>query len=435
VTTLTVDNPAHPTGPVTIVGPSGERLPERAPVVLFAHGFGATSTGKYWAWLARMAKQGVWVVFPLYPAVPERGGPGRYEILWAGLQAAIRRIAETPGPRADLERVGFLGHSFGGGAAPAMAARAAARGWGSAAMWIECYAPWFDLDPSAWPLLPDHAYLLSVAYEDDAVCDPATAAGFLAKASTLPEKRKRFVLFRSDARGSPRLSADHLAPLTRPLDALDHRGAWRLGDALRTLAIQGSADAKAHVFGAEAGDLGAWSDGTPVVPPAFAWPPGPEGPKPVTRMWEEGNLGEGMMRGILRAEGCCKLPLPPPSEAPAARLPTSERLVRPAPSGGWPREFGVGSGPGPRLVVLHREGSQACRECLAGIDAAAKDLAERGVAVERIAVPPISPLAERLGVAKFPSVLLFSREGDLLLWREGEEPHLVAAVLSLAKPR
>ena len=126
-------------------------------------------------------------------------------------------------------------------------------------------------------------------------------------------------------------------------------------------------------------------------------------------------------------------PLPPPEEARASRLPVSERVVRGPPSGGWPPEFAADFANGPLLVVLYREGLPTGKKVVAAIDDAARPLAERHVKVVKSDPGPISPLAENLRVLEYPSVLLFAKGGDLLLWREGEEPNLVAAILDLVK--
>ena len=63
----------------------------------------------------------------------------RYDTMWAGVEAGLEAVAKGSAP-VDLSRFGVVGHSFGGGAAPAIAARAAARGYGRLGMWVACVA-------------------------------------------------------------------------------------------------------------------------------------------------------------------------------------------------------------------------------------------------------------------------------------------------------
>src|SRR5690606_30085580 len=111
-----LDGPLEAERRVHLFRPQGPSLPATAPVALFAHGFGALGPTGYEAWLEHVAKQGVLVVFPVYPALDLPGGHTRYDALWAGFEEALRVLGRGDGPKPDLARMGFLGHSFGGGA-------------------------------------------------------------------------------------------------------------------------------------------------------------------------------------------------------------------------------------------------------------------------------------------------------------------------------
>ncbi|HVG94319.1 MAG TPA: hypothetical protein VND21_07720, partial [Planctomycetota bacterium] len=270
--------------------PAGRKPNERLPLVAFLHGFGAPSERPYRAWLEHLARRGAIVVYPVYPSVEARSARTRYDAMWAGLEAAVDAVPAT-GARPDPSRLGVIGHSFGGGAAPAIAARAAARGWGRDGLWILALAPWYDLDRAAWASLPPHAHLLAVAYEDDKVCDPGIAGTFPALATTIPADRKAFRCLRSDPHGSPELRAEHGTPLTfRGVDAYDTRGTWQVADALAA-AAGGDEAARRVALGrsAEELDLGRWSDGTPVRTPLASWPPDAGEPSRPRRQWRPGG--------------------------------------------------------------------------------------------------------------------------------------------------
>ncbi len=421
---------------VHLVRPDGPNLPATAPVVLFAHGFGAPGPAGYVAWLEHVAKQGVLVVFPVYPALDLPGGHTRYDALWAGFEEALRVFGKGDGPKPDLSRLGFVGHSFGGGAAPALAARAVARGWGGKALWIECFAPWYDLDRAAWAQLPPHALLVTVGYAEDDVCDQGIAAGFLPLATTIPDERKAFFCFRSDAHGTPALKAGHLAPLSTPaLDAFDTHGAWRIDDALRAYALTG--DEKigrlALSRAPETLSLGHWSDGTPVVPLATE----PEAPPPGLRLrgpsWRMGGKREEAMRTLLSAEAYSGLPLPPPELVPASRLGPAERFVAAVPAIP-PRLLEMAKG-GAVLVVGTVPAGSPEAAVLARLTAWAAKTTEYAV----LRVVPVeaaeTDLARALARGKAPTALLVAHDGTPLLWKPLADPGFVAAVLDLLAPR
>ena len=428
-----IENPAAPSHKVHLFRPEGARgeatePPKALPVVLFAHGFGASTPEPYRAWLEHIAREGTLVVYPVYPALEGKGRPSRYDVLWAGLEAGIAAFSAGGGIKPDTARMGFMGHSFGGGAVPAIAARAAARGYGQEATWIECLAPWYDLDRGAWASISPKALLLAVAFCDDRVCDPSTAASFVKSATTVPAAQKSIVMFVSDAHGKPALKADHMTPLTwMGVDALDTWGTWRLDDALRTYALTGSPEAKAFAFGTDpaARSLGTWSDGAPVALPAVGAIP-PEAGKGLR--WASGGMLEDIMRkGLGSVEGYSSLPLPPPERAPASRLTLSERLCRPAPAD-VPLAAATAVAKGPVLVVVSADAKSAT---VAALDAASEALKAKGIALVR--VTPDSPLAKDIDVRGDPSVLLYAKGGELRLWKEGEEPYLVPAVLDLVR--
>lgn len=404
--------------------PSGRMLP----AVVFLHGFGAPSADPYAKWLEHIARQGVHVVYPVYPALESRGGRSRYDSMWAGVEAGLAAVATGSAP-VDLARFGVVGHSFGGGAAPAIAARAAARGYGRLAMWIACFAPWYDLDRAAWSALPKSAVFLAVAYEDDAVCDPAIAASFHTLATTLPPERKGFLCFRSDDHGRPALEANHLAPLTiHGVDALDTRGCWRLEDALRAYALTGDPDARqvALAGGAEETGLGAWSDGTAVRPAVTSWPlPEAQRRRFSIRSWRLGGKQEELMRKLLAPEGYSSLPLPAPELAVASRLSVSERLVASPPAAPWPPPVAAALAKGP-VLVLPPGDALSDHDRVSTLEAA-------GVRIVRFPPDSTTELGRALAKQPAPTAMFLARDGTVRLWKPVDDPHLFAALRELAR--
>ena len=407
-----VENPSLPSAKVTWLRPATATADGPAlPVVLFLHGFGARGPEPYLALLEHLARRGAAVVYPVYPALDARARHSRYDTMWLGVEAGLEAVRAS-GARLDLARLGVVGHSFGGGAAPAIAARAAARGFGRDALFVACLAPWYDLDADAWTALPPHALLGVAVYADDAICDPAIGAGFCARATTLAAGQKTLRVFRSDAHGRPALSADHLAPLTATgVDALDLRGTWRLLDALAAAAT-GSPEGRAVATGTDATalSLGTWSDGTPVAPVATAWTEAADAPRAGFR---PGGVQEHSFRRLLRTETWSTLPLPDPAKVPPERLPASERFVDRPPEA----PAAVGAAAAPRLLVEAEAPA---------VDGEAR-LVAAGVKVERVrALPATPPLAMRGTTA-----MLLDAGGRCVLWKPAADPRLVDVALAL----
>lgn len=112
---------------------------QRRPVIFFSHGYGPNLWQVYEPFIRHVVSKGAIVVFSPFPmggATMER----RYQALWGGFEAAVNQL----GSRMDLARVGFVGHSFGGGANLAMAYEGLVkRGWGRQGALMFELAPWY----------------------------------------------------------------------------------------------------------------------------------------------------------------------------------------------------------------------------------------------------------------------------------------------------
>ncbi len=426
VTEEVIENASVPGKKVHVFRPTGAGVPAKAPVVLFLHGFGATGPAPYRLWLEHMARRGCIVVYPVYAGLEVPGPTSRYDTMWAGFETGLRLLS-TPSagaPAPDLGRMGVVGHSFGGGAAPAMAARAAARGYGANGMYVECWAPWFDLDRAAWASIPAHAYLLVAGFGGDAVCDPLMGEVCPARAVNVPAGHKAFRFLRSDDHGRPALAANHLTPLAeKEADALDTHGVWRLDDALADFVFGGAKAEGSLVFTTtpEALSLGTWSDGTPVAPLLDAVPADEPGKtRRVRSTWREGGGAEKGFRRLLENEAYSALPLPPPALAPASRLPRAERFLA-AP----PETLPVTSPDQPTLFL--------------GVGASpAEDAIARWKAAGLVVVTPTrgpDELLEKLVKDGHPTALLVDKDRVPLLWKRADDPHLEAAVLDVLPKR
>jgi pimeloyl-ACP methyl ester carboxylesterase len=250
--------------------------PEKAPVVVFLHGWGGMDPLVYGAWIEHLARHGNLVVFPRYQAdlltPPPEMTPNA---AWA-VKDALERLAEGT-VKPDLTRFALVGHSLGGVIAANLAARGGKDGL-PAARAVLAVEPGDSRGvragirvPTAFePLgrIPAETLLLAVVGEDDHLVGSYAARRILREAASVPPANKNLVYLRSDDHGAPALRADHFMPLGgrggQGVDALDWLGLWRLFDALRAAAFDG-ADRR-HALGGtpEQRHMGAWSDGTPV---------------------------------------------------------------------------------------------------------------------------------------------------------------------------
>ena len=106
------------------------------PVMFFSHGLGGNFYIGYRSMLTHVASQGVAVVFSPYPT--GLSWTQQYDILWKGFEEA----ADVYQNEFDLDRVGFFGHSWGGGATPNMALRGIEKGWGQQGLLMFIMAPY-----------------------------------------------------------------------------------------------------------------------------------------------------------------------------------------------------------------------------------------------------------------------------------------------------
>lgn len=254
---------------VAIYRPSGQT---NVPVLFFSHAFGATDPRMYDDLFRMLASNGYAVVQVAYPIVAPKahGNADRYDCLWQGFQAAVAR----EGAVFDLTRVGFFGHSYGGGATPEMARRGfVEKGWGSAGRFFFSMAPWYGWGTQLDTLPLDVKVAVQV-YADDDVNDHQIAIRDVW--NQLPAGLERvWMTVRSDACGCG-LNATHVVPISftglsgnpeSVLNAQDRWAVWRRLHAMAVYAFTQNPSAKQVVFGSDV-DMGHWfgCDGRAVRP-------------------------------------------------------------------------------------------------------------------------------------------------------------------------
>lgn len=259
VSQQTLKNPEWRRKPVSVFFPTG--MDGKPPVIFFSHGYGQSDVEKgYPKLIEHIVSRGYILVYSPYPRF---GGPERfYRILWAGFQAAVDQY----GSRMDLSRVGFVGHSFGGGATPAMAYKGLVeRGWGDRGAFMYLMAPWYayQIDDAMLARFPSHTKLLVQVYDQDKVNDERMALDLFNRIK-VPEKE--FVVLRSEDRDGCRFVADHELPGHGVSHVLKYYGIYRLFDALADYSFTGNRAGAKLVFSDADGvqlDMGTWPDGKP----------------------------------------------------------------------------------------------------------------------------------------------------------------------------
>jgi len=250
VTLNVTPNPLWPGANVSIYSPVGAELP--APVIFFAHGFNANYAFLYQNLLQHFASRGYIAVFSPYPGssvalLSPATILERYDVLWEGFKQAVR---EFPG-LIDSTGIGFIGHSFGGGAVPSMAKRALNAGWGSNGCFMMPLAPWYFYDISEEELqnIAPQAKLLMQVYEGDIVNDHRLAIDIFNHISIADDEKDFIEVFSENYEGYF-YNADHGLPeIFAIYNALDYYAVFRLADALADYALKGNPEAKAVALG------------------------------------------------------------------------------------------------------------------------------------------------------------------------------------------
>lgn len=225
--------------PIEVFFPTGTK--ETYPVIFFSHGYGPNMSRFYRRSIDHMVSRGLIVVFGAYPM---RGSmPDRYDTLWSGFE----RAAAAQGEKMDLTRVGFVGHSFGGGANPTMAYRGfVTKGWGTKGGFIMSLAPWYTyfMKDAQLAQIPAHVLHAVQVYDEDTMNDHRMAIDMYA---SMHVTTKLYLTVHSQTVGACRLSANHMLPGRRSAKALLEYGYFRPLDILVDASFGGNAAALAAI--------------------------------------------------------------------------------------------------------------------------------------------------------------------------------------------
>ena len=327
----TFENPMWPLSdggtPVTVLLPSGH--PGPVPVLFFSHGLGGTAWTGYRSMLQHVTSLGVAVVFSPYPTSLDWSS--QYEILWYGFQEAADRYAAD----FDLSRVGFAGHSWGGGATPNMALRSVDAGWGEDGlfMFIMAPAPASGVSDADLRNKLSHAKMIMQVYENDTICPHSWADATYNKIGTT-EKAYYYVY-----------GGDHFTPTERGVfGSLGRQAVWEPLDALMdyTFALDNPYESMLYALYGEGyhyeTDVSGISGNPPadlpsddpvddpVDDPPADQPSNPPADEPTNTSYTS-RWGSWMSQWFNRSKTPSNEPADPPAEAPVVEEPVVEEPV------------------------------------------------------------------------------------------------------------
>lgn len=262
--------------------------PDRAPVLIFLHGWLFVNPGVYGAWIDHLVRRGTTVIYPRFQDNWTTRPVEFLPNMQSAVRDALRVLRTAPGHvRPDGQRFAIIGHSVGGDLAVHLSGTARPAGLPEPRTLILLMPGRLDSVNKPKPEAIPATTLLVVAVADrDRVVGDLVAREIFDGAVSIPPARKRYILYRTDLHGQPPLIANHMAPTAAlpefdtgegllhrvqmaqgEIDSLDRLGFWRMGDLALAAGFASSAfDAAAH-HDILLGDLGLWTDGQPITPP------------------------------------------------------------------------------------------------------------------------------------------------------------------------
>lgn len=221
-------NPAFAGKNIEIYHPTD--MTAKVPTIFYSHAYGGNISSNISGMLNFVAKKGYAIVYVPYQTTGVTVND-RYNNLLQGFRLAARNYPNI----IDTTRVGFMGHSFGGGASFGLAyACITENNWGKDGRFIYALAQWYSYNITQDNLknFPQDTKLLTEIFDDDTTNDHRMACDIFNTIS-IPATDKDFIRVKSDTINGYIHLADHVVPNTSSaFDALDYYAYYRFIDAL-----------------------------------------------------------------------------------------------------------------------------------------------------------------------------------------------------------
>lgn len=245
VASVSFDSPTYTGKKVTLFYPKEATGP--VPVIFYSHPYGGEEVTYNIGLYNFIAKKGYAVVFAPYPTTGV-DIDFRYNTLW---QSFLKAVKDYPNI-IDTKKVGFMGHSFGGGASFSLAYKGfVENGWGENGRFIFTMAQWYSYNITDAQLqsFPSNTKLITQVYNDDVTNDHRMAIDMF-KHINIADAEKDYILVKQSVVNGYTYTAAHDLPNTRTAyDAYDYYVVYRLLDAMIDYSFNGNANAKNTALG------------------------------------------------------------------------------------------------------------------------------------------------------------------------------------------
>jgi dienelactone hydrolase len=259
--------------------------PKSAPIIVFNHGWGATTPTFYQAWINHLVRQGYIVVYPRYQTDIFTPSDNFTSNSIQATQDSLRVLQNGDHVRPELDRFAIVGHSVGGIITVNLAALSKEKGLPEpkAVFAVEPGKSRTSEDQMGPVLedltkIPSNSLLLSLAGDQDNWVGDDDAKRIIRDTPQISSENKDYIFMLSDEHGDPALLANHFAPLAAEfsnpnyklfllVDAWDYYGTWKLFDGLLDAAFYNKNRQYALGNTNRQRFMGTWSDGTPVKEP------------------------------------------------------------------------------------------------------------------------------------------------------------------------
>jgi len=221
-------NTEYPGTQVTIFYPEG--VTTARPTIFYSHPYGGEDKEYNRGLFEFIAKKGYAVVFVPYKT-EDISIDHRYQTLWTGFTTAAANYPMI----IDTQKVGFMGHSFGGGASIALAYRAfTENGWGADGRFLFTMAPWYSyqITPDQLQNFPVNTKLITQVYDQDVFNDHRLAIDIFNSINITNAEKDFYYLWPSTVDGYEYTTEHNLPNSRSAYDAYDYYGVYRLLDAL-----------------------------------------------------------------------------------------------------------------------------------------------------------------------------------------------------------